>query len=197
MDDLKFRIKTKNENSSGSISSLFVKENKNGETEVNNEVSSIFFKSIIDSQISGMLLGPTARKLKKIFGLSKLRISSDFILPSTTDDERENNNFAFGAKLEIEDKIYKDKLFIVGRARFLGSETEDNNKNGSTFDKYSVGLLYKISENKSIGIGVETYDKESIKNINEEKNKNSLNYYIDFRLEKKYDSLREIFFNPF
>ena len=197
MNDLKFRIKTKNENSSGSISSLFIKENKDGETGVNTEVSSIFFKSIIDSQISGVLLGPTARKLKKIFGLSKLRISSDFILPSTSDDERENNNFAFGAKLEIEDKIYKDKLFIVGRARFLGSEIENDKNKGNTFDKYSVGLLYKISENKSIGIGVETYDKESIKNINDEKKENSLNYYIDFRLEKKYDSLREIFFNPF
>ncbi len=197
MNDLKFRIKTKNENSSGSISSLFIKETKDGETGVNSEVSSIFFKSIIDSQISGVLLGPTARKLKKIFGLSKLRISSDFIIPSTTDDERENNNFAFGAKLEIEDKIYKDKLFIVGRARFLGSETENGKNKGNTFDKYSAGLLYKISENKSIGIGVETYDKESIKNLNDEKKENSLNYYIDFRLEKKYDSLSEIFFNPF
>ncbi|MGL5123971.1 MAG: hypothetical protein ACRC6K_07435 [Fusobacteriaceae bacterium] len=205
MENLNFRIKANGESSSGSLNSFLYSEEDSQKT----NASTLILRNLIDSQISNTLLGPVSKRIKKWFGLSKLKISSEFnSLPSeSTTNERtskkSNSNFALGAKIQIEDFIYKEKLYWIADAKISSSgvkesDIESSNSNRDSTDKYRIGLEYRFKEGRSIGIGGESkINQESGIQNKKTSNDQSINYYIDFKMEKKYDSIREIFKNIF
>lgn len=198
---LNFRIRTNGESSSGNLSSLLY--NDDGQK---TNASTLILKNLIDSQISNTFLGPVSKKIKKMFGLSKLKISSEFnpLSDEAVNANRESGksdvNFTFGAKIQAEDSLYKEKLFWIADAKISssgGRESETDNGNNST-DKYRLGLEYRFKDGKSIGIGGESVINQQTGVQNRKiSNDKSINYYIDFKIEKKYDSITEIFKNLF
>ncbi|MGL4733228.1 MAG: translocation/assembly module TamB domain-containing protein, partial [Fusobacteriaceae bacterium] len=198
---LNFRIKNNNQSSSGTLASLFNSEERYSEE--NNRIgpSAPIIKNLLGAQLTNSFLSPTSRALKKIFGLSKLRITADitdtFSDLESEGDKNNQTNFNFGIKIVAEDKIYKDKLFVVADARITGASDEENKRSRysgyNNFDRYSAGLEYRYTEGQSLGIGVQNEGEDGYGSENQKIKKEKLNYYIDFKIEKKYDSLMEIY----
>ena len=102
-----------------------------------------------------------------------------------------------GAVLEAEDNIYKDKIWWVARGTLLEEDNTESNKRNSdsgAFKEYDFSLEYRFDATKSIGIGVGKLPEERKKSSDED-SKGDLNYHIDFKFEKKYDKLIDIFIN--
>lgn len=198
---LNFRVKSNNESSSGTLASLFNSDERYSEE--NNRVgpSATIIKNLLGAQLTNSFLSPTSRALKKIFGLSKLRITADitdnFNDVESEDEKNNQTNFNFGIKIVAEDSLYKDKLFLVADARITGANDEEDKRSRyggyNNFDRYSVGLEYRYSDGQSIGIGVQNEGENGYGSENQKIKKEKLNYYIDFKIEKKYDSLMEIY----
>lgn len=200
LNALQFAIKSNGNVSTGNLSSLF--SNSSEENSNKNAVSSLLLKSAIDSQITQTFLGPFSREMKKFFGLSKLRISSDFtssiVGENSSQDEsvgRKDQEYSFGAKVEVADSLYKEKLYWVASAKITNNTSTEEESTGGSFNEYSAGLLYRFSQSNSLEIGVQSFGKDTVGIKNKETDQKSLNYYIDFKIQKKYDSLSEIFKN--
>ncbi|MGL4402951.1 MAG: translocation/assembly module TamB domain-containing protein [Fusobacteriaceae bacterium] len=201
MKSLNFRIKNNNQSSSGTLASLFNSESSYSEENNRLGPSATIIKNLLGAQITNSFLSPASRALKKIFGLTKLRITADitdaFSDVESEGDKNDQTNFNFGIKIIAEDKIYKDKLFAVADARITGASDEENKRSRysgyNNFDRYSAGLEYRYTEGQSFGIGVQNEGEDGYGSENQKIKKEKLNYYIDFKIEKKYDSLIEIY----
>ena len=192
LNKLRFNISSSDGNSSGDLRALL-----SGESDIQDETTAKLVKSILNDQISQSFIRPFTRKIKNFFGLTKFRLRSTFFGTKKTnrryqDDETE---FKFGVVLEAENNIYKDKLFWVASATLV-DENQTNRKNddeSGTLNEYDFSVEYRYKEGRSIGLGVGRVPDYKRKSEDRNKNKNSINYHIDFKFEKKYDTILDIF----
>lgn len=200
LNSLRLNISTNQGSESSSLKNLF-----DGSGEGNDKnVVALLFKTIIDSQISSTLLRPISRTIQNVFHISKFRIVSDVfnqeILANSEDPKTQDPNvFGFGAYLEAENPIYKDKYFWILKLGIIdGTKYDiggtDSESQSSEFSNSVNQLDFKIERRYrsgwSYGIGLA---KLNDANMIEEKKKGKLNYYVDFKFERKYNSIKDIF----
>lgn len=190
LKDLTFNIKTNQGVSSSNLSRLFTGEDIESET----TATSFIMKTIIDSQISNMLLRPISSTVKDMFGISKFRIVSNimnFADPVQNQEAGNDNMFGFGASLEAENPIYKDNYFWVAKVGIIEPGNKSNQNMSNAVNEYDFKVERRFPSGWSWGVGVSKIPNESI--IQNENKNGILNYYIDFKFERKYNSLVDIF----
>lgn len=196
LDNLQFTINSKSGSSSGNLNSLLTDtENLEG----GNSATTTLITNVIGGQLS-QIFRPVSNLVKNTLNISKFRISSNILSEQTKDNNNDEaqSRLKLGAVLEAEDNIYKDKVWWVARGTLLGednvnSEQRDSSNSGA-LQEYDISLEYRFDATKSIGIGVGKLPEDRKKSSDKE-SKNGLNYHIDFKFEKKYDSLLDIFIN--
>ncbi|MGF6906592.1 translocation/assembly module TamB domain-containing protein [Fusobacterium sp. PH5-44] len=189
---LRFNISSRDGNSSGDLRSLL-----SGESEIQDETTARLVRSILNDQISQAFIRPFTRKIKNFFGLSKFRLRSSLFGTKETNSryQTDETEFKFGVVLEAENNIYKDKLFWVASATLI-DENQTNRKNSDesgALNEYDFSVQYRYKEGRSIGLGAGKVPDYKRKTDEVNSNKNSINYHIDFKFEKKYDNMLDIF----
>lgn len=200
LDNLRFNISSDNGNSSGSLNALLT---GNNEGEGSNDITATLLTNIIGGQFT-QILKPISNLVKHTLGLSKFRIASNIITEDQSKNDFGNNNrqqskFRLGAVLEAEDNLYKDKIWWVAKATLLGDDSEQNNTEGNNSNNggikdYDFSVEYRFDNTKSIGIGIGQLPPDMQRNPDKDTQK-KLNYHIDFKFQKKYDNLLDIFIN--
>lgn len=198
LDNLKFTISSRNGSSSGNLNSLLTDTDSFGE---NNEATTTLITNVIGGQIT-QVLKPIANLVKHTLNISKFRISSNLLTQNTknssnNNDDKSQSSLKLGAVLEAEDNIYKDKIWWVAKGTLLEEDNTGNNKqeeSNGAFKEYDFSLEYRFDAVKSIGVGVGKLP-ENRKKTSDKESKENLNYHIDFKFEKKYDKLIDIFIN--
>lgn len=189
LDALRFTITSKNGSASGNLSSLLI-----GDEEFSDSASATLFKTVIGSQLSQTIFRPVSNLIKNTLNISKFRIKSNILTNENQNPNAEDNRLRLGAVIEAEDNIYKDKLYWVARGTLLGADNAENNneRNSGAFEEYDFSVEYRFKPGQSIGIGAGKLPRKA-KTKADENSKNSINYHIDFKFEKKYDTLLDIF----
>lgn len=202
LNSLRLNIVTNQGSESSSLKNLF-----DGSGEGNDKnVVALLFKTIIDSQISSTLLRPISRTIQNVFHISKFRIVSDVfnqeVLANSDDPKTQDPNvFGFGAYLEAENPIYKDKYFWILKLGIIdgtkydigGSDSESqSNEFSNSVNQLDFKVERRYKSGWSYGVGVA---KLNDANMIDEKKKGKLNYYVDFKFERKYNSIKDIFSN--
>ena len=196
LDNLQFTINSKSGSSSGNLNSLLTDTDN---LEGGNSATTTLITNVIGGQLS-QIFRPVSNLVKNTLNISKFRISSNILSEQTKDNSNDEaqSRLNLGAVLEAEDNIYKDKVWWVARGTLLGednvnSEQRDSSNSGA-LQEYDISLEYRFDATKSIGIGVGKLPEDRKKSSDKE-SKNGLNYHIDFKFEKRYDSLLDIFIN--
>lgn len=196
LDNLQFTINSKKGSSSGNLNSLLTDQES---LEEGNQATTTLITNVIGGQLS-QIFRPVSNLVKNTLNISKFRISSNILSEQTKDNNNDEaqSRLKLGAVLEAEDNIYKDKVWWVARGTLLGednvnSEQRDSSNSGA-LQEYDISLEYRFDATKSIGIGVGKLPEDRKKSSDKE-SKNGLNYHIDFKFEKRYDSLLDIFIN--
>ena len=196
LDNLQFTINSKSGSSSGNLNSLLTDTDN---LESGNSATTTLITNVIGGQLS-QIFRPVSNLVKNTLNISKFRISSNILSEQTKDNNNDEaqSRLKLGAVLEAEDNIYKDKVWWVARGTLLGednvnSEQRDSSNSGA-LQEYDISLEYRFDATKSIGIGVGKLPEDRKKSSDKE-SKNGLNYHIDFKFEKRYDSLLDIFIN--
>jgi cytoskeletal protein CcmA (bactofilin family) len=165
-----------------------------GNEENQAEASAFLLKGVIDSQAS-LVLKPLSKMVKDTFHIQKFKIVSD-VVTNENANQGTSDYFGFGAYIEAEDSIYKDKLYWVAKVNLISQTQSETNvrddKTAGAVDKYDFSIIYKINSGFSVGVGVEKLSDELVKKSSEKSGRN-INYHIDFLFEKRYDSLMNIF----
>lgn len=198
LDNLRFTISSQNGSSSGNLNALLTDSENLGD---NNEATTTLITNVIGGQIT-QILKPVANLVKNTLNISKFRISSNLSTQESkntgnNNGEKGKNSLKLGAVLEAEDNIYKDKIWWVAKGTLLEEDNTENNKRSDSsgaFQEYDFSLEYRFNANKSIGVGVGKLP-ENRKKTSDKESKENLNYHIDFKFEKKYDKLIDIFIN--
>lgn len=190
-NDLRFNITSKNGSSSGNLSSLLVGD---GDEEFADGASATLFKTVLGSQLSQTLFKPISNLVRNTLNISKFRIKSNILTEESQNPNEESSRLRLGAVIEAEDNIYKDKLYWVARGTLLGDDSTENNneRNNGAFDEYDFSIEYRFRPGKSIGIGAGKLPRKA-KSSSDENSKDAINYHIDFKFERKYDNLLDIF----
>lgn len=147
--------------------------------------SNVVVKNILDSQISRQLFNPVSSEIQRMLRISKFRISSDLTAYEYQDGQYEESSLGLGASIEAENPIYKNKVFWNATARVA------DNKEGDSIDEYDFIVEHRFAPNLSWGVGVGKLPEGRI-NRREDETAN-LNYHIDFKFRKRYNSITEIF----
>ncbi|MGL5671200.1 MAG: hypothetical protein ACRDDQ_07950, partial [Cetobacterium sp.] len=202
LNSLRLNIVTNQGSESSSLKNLF-----DGSGEGNDKnVVALLFKTIIDSQISSTLLRPISRTIQNVFHISKFRIVSDVfnqeVLANSDDPKTQDPNvFGFGAYLEAENPIYKEKYFWILKLGIIdgtkydigGADSESqSNEFSNSVNQLDFKIERRYKSGWSYGVGVA---KLNDANMIDEKKKGNLNYYVDFKFERKYNSIKDIFYN--
>ena len=146
--------------------------------------SSTVVQNILNTQISSQLFNPVSKEIQRVLGLSKFKISSD-ITTEPKGGESEEAALGIGASIEAENPIYKDKVFWNATARISDNKTEDS------IDEYDFVVEHRFSPSLSWGIGAGKLPEGRIEEDEDETS--NLNYHIDFKFRKRYNSITEIF----
>ncbi|MGL5000905.1 MAG: hypothetical protein ACRC6J_04200 [Cetobacterium sp.] len=200
LNSLRLNITTKQGSESSSLKNLF---EGNG-TGSDKNIVAMLFKTLIDSQISSTLLRPISKTIKNTFHISKFRIVSDVfnqeVLANSDDPKAQDPNaFSFGAYLEAENPIYKDKYFwilklgiIDGSKYDLGESSTENGSNevSNSVNQFDFKAERRYKSGWSYGVGVSRLNET---NMIDEKKEGNLNYYVDFKFERKYNNIKDIF----
>lgn len=197
LDNLRFTINSKNGSSSGNLNSLLTDtESVDG----NNEATTTLITNVIGGQLT-QVLRPVSNLIKNTLNISKFRISSNLLSEqnkNSTNNENTQSRLRLGAVLEAEDNIYKDKIWWVAKGTLLEDDSTESEKrsndNSGALKEYDISLEYRFDTTKSIGIGVGKLPDDQ-KTASDKESKQDLNYHIDFKFQKKYDSLLDIFRN--
>ncbi|MEG0135310.1 translocation/assembly module TamB domain-containing protein [Cetobacterium sp.] len=204
LNSLRLNIITNQGTQSSSLKNLF--DGNTGENGNERNVVALLFKTIIDSQISSTLLRPISRTIKDTLHISKFRIVSDIfnqeVLANSEDPKMQDPNmFGFGAYLEAENPIYKDKYFwilklgiIDGTKYDIGGDGGENQQGefSNSVNQFDFKIERRYQSGWSYGTGVSKLNEA---NMVDNKKKGNLNYYVDFKFEKKYNSIKDIFSN--
>lgn len=196
LDNLKFTISSKNGSSSGNLNSLLTDTDS---LEGGNEATTTLITNVIGGQLT-QVLKPVSNLIKNTLNISKFRISSNLLTEQSKGNnanEETQSRLKLGAVLEAEDNIYKDKIWWVAKGTLLeddSTESEKRSSDSGALKEYDFSLEYRFNTTKSIGIGVGKLPEDRKKSSDKE-SKEGLNYHIDFKFEKKYDNLIDIFIN--
>lgn len=197
LDNLQFTISSKSGTSSGNLNSLLTDTDS---LEGGNEATTTLITNVIGGQLT-QVLKPVSNLVKNTLNISKFRISSNLLSEQSkgnNTNEEAQSRLRLGAVLEAEDNIYKDKIWWVAKGTLLEDDSTESGKRNSNssgaLKEYDFSLEYRFDTTKSIGIGVGKLPEDRKKSSDKE-SKNGLNYHIDFKFEKKYDSLLDIFMN--
>ncbi|MGL5982062.1 MAG: hypothetical protein ACRCZR_01950, partial [Cetobacterium sp.] len=183
LNSLRLNITTKQGSESSSLKNLF---EGNG-TGSDKNIVAMLFKTLIDSQISSTLLRPISKTIKNTFHISKFRIVSDVfnqeVLANSDDPKAQDPNaFSFGAYLEAENPIYKDKYFwilklgiIDGSKYDLGESSTENGSNevSNSVNQFDFKAERRYKSGWSYGVGVSRLNET---NMIDEKKEGNLNY---------------------
>ncbi|MGL5983538.1 MAG: translocation/assembly module TamB domain-containing protein, partial [Cetobacterium sp.] len=200
LNSLILNITTNQGSESSSLKNLF-EGNKNGSDK---NIVALLFKTLIDSQISSTLLRPISKTIKNTFHISKFRIVSDMfnqeVLVNSDDPKKQDPNaFSLGAYLEAENPIYKDKYFwilklgiIDGSKYDLGesSTKSQSNEISNSVSQFDFKVERRYRSGWSYGTGVSRLNET---NMIDQKKEGNLNYYVDFKFERKYNNVKDIF----
>lgn len=196
LDNLRFNISSKNGSSSGNLNSLLTDTNS---LEGENGATTTLITNVIGGQLT-QVLKPVSNLIKNTLNISKFRISSNLLSEQNKGEntnEEAQSRLRLGAVLEAEDNIYKDKIWWVAKGTLLeddNTESEKRSNDSGALKEYDFSLEYRFDTTKSIGIGVGKLPEDRKKSSDKD-SKEGLNYHIDFKFEKKYDSLIDIFIN--
>ena len=178
--NMTFTIRSGNEVSVNTLDSVL---NGGANSEGSNNIS-ILLTNIIGGQITDIVLNPIVNVLRAV-GFSNLRVRSSILAEEKKRDVEEESTMAFGAYIEAESPIYKDKLFWKVKVNFMNDpanreESESNNNNYGVAD-YDINMYHRLNKNISWGVGVQKLRE------NLETKKRDMNYYIELKFEKKFD----------
>ncbi|MBS9775740.1 MAG: hypothetical protein KGV57_01450, partial [Fusobacterium sp.] len=198
---LRYNIASRSGSSNGELNSL-IEDIKNGEvqTETNTPYYNLL-KNIISDQVTQTFFGKTTKTVKNMFNLSKLRLRSDISTSNINDieyfiGERENSvkSFRLNTILEVEDNLYKDKIFINANTRLFSTNTNLNDRyskiNDDKVREYDVNLEYR-QKNYSIGVGVGNIPQKYRTDL--ERDYDKKNYHVNFKFRKKFNNFSELF----
>ena len=170
-------VKSENEVSVSGVDEVLFSD---GEGQDENTVA--FITELVGGQISDIVVSPIVDVVKTMFGLSDLRVSSSIVTHEKNKNSEEESEMLFGAYVEAENPIYKDKLFWKARFNFIDTtDGATSNLSIKNWIDYDLGIYQKINKNLSFGGGVQKLRKD-IDMFEKEKN-----YYIEFKFEKKFD----------
>ncbi|MGL5088676.1 MAG: translocation/assembly module TamB domain-containing protein [Cetobacterium sp.] len=200
LNSLRLNIVTNQGSESSSLKNLFEGSGTGGDK----NIIAMLFKTLIDSQISSTLLRPISKTIKNTFHISKFRIVSDVfnqevLVNSDNPKAQDPNAFSFGAYLEAENPIYKDKYFwilklgIIDGSKYDISESSAENKSNevsSSVNQFDFKVERRYRSGWSYGVGVSRLNE---KNMIDEKKEGNLNYYVDFKFERKYNNIKDVF----
>ena len=180
LNDLEIILSSSSGLSQADIASLLAFHNT-----MDSSSSNVVVKNILDSQISRQVFNPVSGEIQRILRLSKFKISSDITAYEYQNGEYEESSLGLGASIEAENPIYKDKVFWNATARIA------DNKEGDSIDEYDFILEHRFAPSLSWGVGVGKLPEGRINRREDETG--NLNYHIDFKFRKRYNSITEIF----
>ena len=174
-------VKSENEVSVSGVNDILFSDGENSDGTNENTVA--FITELVGGQISDIVVSPIVDVVKTMFGLSDLRVSSSIIThEKSKKNEEEESTMSFGAYVEAENPIYKDKLFWKARFNFVDTtDVTNSNLSMKNWIEYDLGIYQKINKNLSFGGGVQKLRKD-IDMFEKDKN-----HYIEFKFEKKFD----------
>ena len=174
-------VKSENEVSVSGVNDILFSDGENSDGTNENTVA--FITELVGGQISDIVVSPIVDVVKTMFGLSDLRVSSSIIThEKSKKNEEEESTMSFGAYVEAENPIYKDKLFWKARFNFVDTtDVTNSNLSVKNWIEYDLGIYQKINKNLSFGGGVQKLRKD-IDMFEKDKN-----HYIEFKFEKKFD----------
>ncbi|MCI7682102.1 MAG: hypothetical protein MSP55_07765, partial [Fusobacterium necrophorum] len=114
---------------------------------------------------------------------------------SKNDDS--SGDLQLGAKIEVEDNLYKDKLYwnFTGTLYDTGvqnTQINSQSKDNKIMDQYDLSFKYPYSDTKTFEIGVGKLPSKFYSSQEHVKEK-KLNYHIGVKIEKKMDDFFDIF----
>lgn len=180
LDDLEIILSSSSGLSQADIASLLAFHNT-----MDSSSSNVVVKNILDSQISRQVFNPVSGEIQRILRISKFKISSDITAYEYQDGQYEESSLGLGASVEAENPIYKDKVFWNATARIA------DNKEGDSIDEYDFIVEHRFAPNFAWGVGVGKLPEGRINRREDESG--NLNYHIDFKFRKRYNSITEIF----
>ena len=177
-DNLDLQLSSSSGLSQEDIGSLLLFHNTLDESSSNAVV-----KDILDKQISDQIFTPISSELERIFGIEKIKISSDIVAYQYQEGQYvDAESLRLGAAIELQNPLYKDVINWNAKASLSDTQNTD------TIDTYDLWLDYKIKENISWGIGAQKLSSD----LSGER-EDQLNYHIDLNFKKRLDSIFDIF----
>lgn len=192
-DDLRFSIASNQGNTSGSLNSLITGQIQ--ETE-NNASYTALLRNIIGGQLTQTVIRPFAKIIRKIFHFEKFRITSNLYNQVNKKDDS-SGDLQLGAKIEVEDNLYKDKLYwnFTGTLYDTGvqnTQINSQSKDNRIMDQYDLSLKYPYSNTKTFEMGVGKLPSKFY-NSQEHVKEKKLNYHVGVKIEKKMNDFFDIF----
>lgn len=172
--NLTFSVRSGDKISVNSLDSVLSGE----EQEKTTKSTAIFLTNTVGGQVSNMILNPIVDVLRNSLGLSGLRVSSSLVAKES--ESKLDEEMLFGAYLEAEMPLYKDKIYWKIKANFLEDEEKNVNDRKYGLVNYDTNVYNRINKNLSFGIGAQKL-KDEIK-----EGYNDMNYYIEMKFEKKF-----------
>lgn len=146
------------------------------------ETTAILIAELVGGQISDIVVSPIVDVVRTLFGFSDLRVSSSIITQDKKKIRDDELGVSFGAYVEAESPIYKDKIYWRAKFNFVDTTSElDRNPREYGIAEYDLGVYYKINRNLSWGVGAQKI-RNDLEILDSDKN-----YYIEMNFEKKFD----------
>lgn len=192
LSELRFTISSKTGSTSGSLNSLLTGDVQgNGE----NDTYIALLQNLIGGQLTQTVIGPVTRWIRKAFHVERFRVTSNIYNQSSARRDTSEGNLAVGAKMEVRDNIYKDRLYwnFTGNLYDSGGQsTQGRSKDNRVMDEYDFSIQYPYSKTKTFEIGVGKLPSKFY-TTDEQRENRKLNYHIGVKIEKKMDDFFDIF----
>ncbi len=201
LKELRFNIVSRNGSSNGDLNSL-ISDIRTGDvqTEINTPYYNLL-KSIISNQITNTVFGSTTKTIKKMFKLTKFTLKSDVTTANINDIDHFSNSrnnsvdyFKINTILEVEDNLYKDRIFLNANTKLFSTSTNINNEYSKIDEKnikeYDINLEYR-RRHHSIGVGMGSIPQRY--RLDKGKDYSKKNYHVDFKFRKKFNKFSELF----
>lgn len=192
LNELRFTISSKTGSTSGSLNSLLTGDVKGNEE---NATYIALLQNLIGGQLTQTVIGPVTKWIRKAFHVERFRVTSNVYNQSSARRDSSEGNLAVGAKMEVRDNIYKDKLYwnFTGNLYDSGGQsTQGRSKDNRVMDEYDLSIQYPYSKTKTFEVGVGKLPSKFYA-TDEQRDNRKLNYHIGVKIEKKMDDFFDIF----